>query len=76
MSEQAKQDFAFSVKRLRYFFNNLKEVKTSIRDMEAAASTQQVTRDEADQVTKWMEEATKAIIEAKKFTQLIDKQEM
>ena len=27
MSDQAKGDFAFSVKRLRYFFNHLKQVK-------------------------------------------------
>ncbi len=40
--------------------------------MDADARSQNVTQDEADQVTKWMEEATKAIVEAKKFTSLIE----
>ncbi len=75
MSDQAKRDFALSVKRLRYFFNHIKEVN-DVNHMHQLASAVTLTRDEADQVTKWMEEATKAIIEAKRFNELIEIQEM
>ena len=44
--------------------------------MHELASAQTLAKDEADQVTKWMEEATKAIVEAKRFNELIEIQEM
>jgi len=63
------------VKRLRYFFNHIKEVK-DVNEMHELASAQTLAKDEADQVTKWMEEATKAIVEAKRFNELIEFKEM
>jgi post-segregation antitoxin (ccd killing protein) len=62
------------VKRLRYFFNHIKE--EDLKQVEQRASIQSVSEQEADQVTKWMEEATKAIAESKKFIELIDNQEV
>ena len=44
--------------------------------MHELANAQTLTKDEADQTTKWMEEATKAIVEAKRFNDLIEVQEM
>jgi|LauGreDrversion4_2_1035121.scaffolds.fasta_scaffold428224_3 hypothetical protein len=75
MSDLAKREFALSVKRLRYFFNHIKEVR-DVEKMHQLACAETLSKDEADQVTKWMEEATKAIVEAKRFNELIEVQEM
>lgn len=47
MSDEAKRDFAMSVKSLRYFFNHIKEVK-DVNHMHKLASELSLTRDEAD----------------------------
>lgn len=46
MSDEAKRDFALSVKRLRYFFNHIKEVK-DVNHMHKLATALTLTRDEA-----------------------------
>ena len=76
MSEAHKKNFVYSVKRLRYFFNNLKEEDLDL--VNQRAQVQSVSPEEyssSEQMTRWMEEATAAIAEAKKFSQLIDGQE-
>ena len=76
MSEVHKKNFVYSVKRLRYFFNNLKEEDIDLVDQRAQVhSVPPEEYSTNEQMTKWMEEATAAIAEAKKFTELIDGQE-
>ena len=73
MSETHKKNFVYSAKRLKYFFNHIKESDLELVD--SRAQVQQVTPEEygsQEQLTQVMEEATLAIAEAKKFADLID----
>ena len=73
MSEIHKKNFVYSAKRLKYFFNNIKEGDLELVDQRA--QVQQVPPEDygsQEQLTQWMEEATLAIAEAKKFSDLID----
>ena len=65
------------MKRLRYFFNRLKE--EDLERVEEGAEGQNAGEEEYssnEQMVRWMEEATRAIGEAKKIGELIDVQEM
>jgi hypothetical protein len=76
MSEVHKKNFVYSAKRLKYFFNHIKEGDLELVDQRA--QVQQVSPEEygsQEQLTQVMEEATLAIAEAKKFADLIDSQE-
>lgn len=73
MSEVHKKNFVYSVKRLRYFFNHMKEADLDLVDQRS--QVQQVSPEDygsQETMIKWMEEATLAIAEAKKFAELID----
>lgn len=72
MSEQTKKAFILSVKRLRFFFNNIKDYTQEHGPvLEARANVQSCSDEDLSSVTKWMEEATQAIQESKRFIDLI-----
>jgi hypothetical protein len=67
------------VKRLRYFFNHIKDydgTSAASQSIESRANVQPFTDADLDQVNRWMEEGTLAIGESKRFIDLIENQEM
>ncbi len=77
MSDQSKRAFILSVKRLRYFFNQLKdyELGESAAAIDQRAGVQPLAVDDLQNVTRWMEEATQAIAESRRFIELIESQD-
>ncbi|CDW83067.1 UNKNOWN [Stylonychia lemnae] len=76
MADTARKSFILSLKRLKFFFNNLREYEEGL---ENRADIQSCSPDQLNEkiipVAKYMEEATKAIVESKKFIDLIEEQE-
>ena len=75
MSEINKKNFVSSVKRLQYFFNNMKDTDIDRVDQLAQIQSTVVMPEDyesAEAMAKWMEEATTGIAEAKRFINLID----
>ena len=59
MSDQVKKTFIVSVKRLKYFFNNMKDYEVENGpQLEARANIQAVSDEDISNITKWMAEGT------------------
>eukprot|EP00347_Sterkiella_histriomuscorum_P011500 403372217 len=76
MTDQSKRNFILALKRLRFFFNHLKDYEEGL---EMRADYQACNPDDINEkinpMAKWMDEATKAIVESKRFIELIQLQE-
>lgn len=72
MSEQVKKSFILSVKRLRYFFNHMKEFDLEQGPLvDQRANVQSCSEEDLANIVKWMEEGTQAIAESRRFIELI-----